>query len=138
MIRVNGITKAFPGVKALDGVSLSIKPGEVHALLGENGSGKSTLTKIMAGLYQPNEGELFWDNKPVRWSKPRDAAEAGIHVVYQELVMFGDLTVAENIFVSKQPVNRFGLIDYPEMERRAAQALKQLGTNIDVHKKVKE
>jgi ABC-type sugar transport system ATPase subunit len=138
MISVNGITKAFPGVKALDGVSLSIKPGEVHALLGENGSGKSTLTKIMAGLYQPNEGELFWDNKPVRWSKPRDAAEAGIHVVYQELVMFGDLTVAENIFVSKQPVNRFGLIDYPEMERRAAQALKQLGTNIDVHKKVKE
>jgi ABC-type sugar transport system ATPase subunit len=138
MIRVNGITKAFPGVKALDGVSLSIKPGEVHALLGENGSGKSTLTKVMSGLYQPDEGELFWEDKPVRWSKPRDAADAGIHVVYQELVMFGDLTVAENIFIGKQPRNRFGLVDYAQMERRSAEALKQLGTAIDVRKKAKE
>jgi ABC-type sugar transport system ATPase subunit len=138
MIRVNGITKAFPGVKALDGVSLSIRPGEVHALLGENGSGKSTLTKIISGLYQPNEGELFWEDKPVRWSKPRDAADAGIHVVYQELVMFGDLTVAENIFIGRQPVNRFGMIDYAQMQRRSAEALKQLGTDIDVHMRVKD
>lgn len=137
MISVTGISKSFPGVRALRDVSFDARSGEVHALLGENGSGKSTLTKIIGGLHPPDEGEIVFDGKPVKWTKPRDAQEAGIHVIYQELVMFQDMTVAENIFVSDQPTTRFGIVDYRTMEARAADALRQLGSEIDVKRLVK-
>ena len=81
VIRVTGISKSFPGVRALVDVSFEVRSGEVHALLGENGSGKSTLTKIIGGLHQPDEGEIVFDGRPVRWTKPRDAQESGIHVI---------------------------------------------------------
>lgn len=137
MISVTGISKSFPGVRALNDVSFEVRAGEVHALLGENGSGKSTLTKIIGGLHMPDAGKITFDGKPVNWSKPRDARDAGIHIIHQELVMFQDLTVAENIFISDQPTNRFGIVDYKAMETRADQALRQLGSNIDVRRLVK-
>ncbi|MBX3568378.1 MAG: sugar ABC transporter ATP-binding protein [Rhizobiaceae bacterium] len=137
MIRLSAISKSFPGVKALQDVSFEARAGEVHALLGENGSGKSTLTKIIGGLYQPDAGKIEYDGAVARWSRTRDASDAGIHVIYQEHVMFQDLTVAENVFISEQPLNRFGFVDYAQMERRAAEALKQLGTDIDVRRLVK-
>jgi ribose transport system ATP-binding protein len=137
VIRVTGISKSFPGVRALVDVSFEVRSGEVHALLGENGSGKSTLTKIIGGLHQPDEGEIVFDGRPVRWTKPRDAQESGIHVIYQELVMFQDMTVAENVFISNQPTTKFGLVDYKTMEARAAEALRQLGSDIDVRRMVK-
>lgn len=131
------ISKSFPGVLALDAVDFEAKSGEIHALLGENGSGKSTLTKLIAGVFQPDSGSLEFDGKVARWATPAAAKTAGIHVIYQELVTFGDLTVAENIFITNEPRNRWGLIDYPEMRRRAQAALKELGSNIDVTAKVK-
>ena len=137
VIRVTGISKSFPGVRALVDVSFEVRSGEVHALLGENGSGKSTLTKIIGGLHQPDEGEIVFDGRPVRWKRPRDAQESGIHVIYQELVMFQDMTVAENVFISNQPTTKFGLVDYKTMEARAAEALRQLGSDVDVRRMVK-
>lgn len=137
MITVTGISKAFPGVRALDQVDFSVNGGEVHALLGENGSGKSTLTKIIAGVFQPDAGSMVFDGTPVRWSTPREAREAGIHVIYQELVTFREMTVAENIFIGHEPRNRAGLINYPEMERRASDVLKRLGTRLEVRAQVK-
>ena len=137
VIRVTGISKSFPGVRALVDVSFEVRSGEVHALLGENGSGKSTLTKIIGGLHQPDEGEIVFDGRPVRWTRPRDAQESGIHVIYQELVMFQDMTVAENVFISNQPTTKFGLVDYKTMEARAAEALRQLGSDVDVRRMVK-
>jgi ribose transport system ATP-binding protein len=137
LIKVTGISKSFPGVRALDDVSFEVLSGEVHALLGENGSGKSTLTKIIGGLHQPDNGEIVFDGRLVKWTKPRDAQEAGIHVIYQELVMFQDMTVAENVFISNQPTTKFGLVDYKTMETRAAEALRQLGFDVDVKRMVK-
>ena len=137
VIRVTGVSKSFPGVRALVDVSFEVRSGEVHALLGENGSGKSTLTKIIGGLHQPDEGEIVFDGRPVRWTRPRDAQESGIHVIYQELVMFQDMTVAENVFISNQPTTKFGLVDYKTMEARAAEALRQLGSDVDVRRMVK-
>jgi ABC-type sugar transport system ATPase subunit len=137
VITVTGVSKAFPGVRALDQVDFSVNGGEVHALLGENGSGKSTLTKIIAGVFQPDTGSIVFDGKSVRWSTPREAREAGIHVIYQELVTFREMTVAENIFIGHEPRNRAGLINYSEMENRASDVLKRLGTRLDVRAKVK-
>ena len=134
---MTAISKSFPGVRALDGVDFNVEKGEVHALLGENGSGKSTLTKIIAGVYHPDSGAMSYEGRGVRWSSPREARAAGIHVIYQELVVFGELSVAENIFINQQPVGRHGLIDKREMDRRAEDALRLLGCDIAVHRKVK-
>jgi ribose transport system ATP-binding protein len=137
LIKVTGISKSFPGVRALDDVSFEVLSGEVHALLGEKVSAKSTLSKIVGGLHQPDKGEIVFNGRPVKWAKPRDAQEAGIHVIYQELVMFQDMTVAENVFISNQPITKFGLVDYKTMETRAAEALRQLGSDVDVKRMVK-
>src|SRR5438445_11796220 len=115
MIELDGISKSFPGVKSLDGVSFEARAGEVHALLGENGAGKSTLIKIIAGAYQPDAGTIRFHDTERRWSSPRDAKDAGIHVIYQELLMFPQLSVAENIFIGHAPRNRLGLIDHARM-----------------------
>src|SRR6202048_1953283 len=87
MLRLEGISKSFPGVRALNGVSFEVRPGEIHGLLGENGAGKSTLIKIVAGAYTPDQGEIFLEDERVRWSSPREANRRGIHVVYQEFVL---------------------------------------------------
>lgn len=135
MIRLTGISKSFPGVKSLDKVDFSALAGEIHALVGENGAGKSTLVKIIGGVYQPDEGEVSLADKSIRWHAPREAQRAGIHVIYQELAMFPELSVAENVFIREQPRNRLGLVDHRAMARGAEDALARLGTRIDVRRR---
>jgi ribose transport system ATP-binding protein len=135
MLRATGITKTFPGVKSLDRVDFTVEGGEIHAIVGENGAGKSTLIKILSGAYVPDEGKVEFDGRVVEWTGPRQAQEAGIHVIYQELVLFPELSVAENIFIYSQPLTRLGFLDYRTMERRAEEALDRLGVHVDVRSK---
>jgi ribose transport system ATP-binding protein len=137
MLTVTGVSKSFPGVKSLKKVDFTAKGGEIHALVGENGAGKSTLTKIISGAYFPDEGEITLNGEKVSWTGPGDAQSAGIHVIYQELVLFPELTVAENVFINDQPLTRFGIIDYNIMARRADDVLRRLGAHIDVDQRVK-
>ena len=127
MLRLAGISKSFPGVRALAGVSLEIRPGEIHGLIGENGAGKSTLIKIIAGAYAPDEGEMTFADAPARWSSPREAKQHGVHVVYQEFALFPQLSVAENIFVGHERRNRFGMVDHGRTRREAGELLRKLG-----------
>ena len=138
MIRLEGITKVFPGVKSLDGVDFEAKSGEIHALLGENGAGKSTLIKTMAGAYIPEEGSIRFDGQDRRWASPKEAKDAGIHIIYQELMLFPELTVAENIFIGEAPKTRYGFIDYPTMFARAQETLDRLGHHLDPQALVKD
>ncbi len=131
LIELSGITKSFPGVKSLDAVSFSARAGEVHALLGENGAGKSTLIKTIAGAYRPDAGSIRFDGAARAWSGPADAKAAGIHVIYQELVLFPELSVAENIFVGQEPRTRFGLVDRRRMIDGAQAILTRLGHILD-------
>src|SRR3984957_8322560 len=96
LIEVVQVTKEFPGVKSLDQVSFGVRAGEIHALVGENGAGKSTLTRIMAGVYAPDSGEIRFAGQAVEWKSAADAKRHGIHVIHQELVLFPQSTVAEN------------------------------------------
>ena len=137
MLQASGIIKQFPGVLSLDAVNFDVAAGEVHALVGENGAGKSTLIKVIAGAYQPDGGTITFDGAERHWANPQAARKAGIHVIYQELVLFPELTVAENIFIGEEPRNRFGLIDYRTMYRRAGEVLAELGVAIDLHTPVK-
>ena len=130
-IRLTGISKSFPGVRALNGVNLSLYPGSVTALIGENGAGKSTLVKILTGIYQPDEGEISCDGAPVRFATTMDAARLGVTAIHQETVLFDELTVAENIFLGHQPKNRFGLIDWARMNADARAILERIGAKIE-------
>ena len=132
------ISKAFPGVRALDGVTFDLNGGEIHALVGENGAGKSTLMKILGGVYPypEYEGELLLDGKPRRFSSVRDAEQAGIAVIYQELSLVKDMTVGENIFLGREP-SRWGVVQWEELYRRAEQLLKTLNLSIDPHTPVR-
>lgn len=127
---MRGIRKAFPGVQALDGVDLDVRRGEVHVLLGENGAGKSTLMKILSGAEQRDAGTIEIDGRHTALSTPREARDAGIAIIHQELALVPGMTVAENIFLGRAPT-RFGLLDQPRMVREAAVHLSRLGANID-------
>ncbi len=136
MIALEGISKSFPGVKSLDGVSFDARAGEIHALLGENGAGKSTLIKIIAGAYVPDEGTIQFDGLERAWASPREAKDAGIHVIYQELLLFPELSVAENIFIGNAPRDRFGFVDHLAMMRGAEAILGRIGHQLDPRAKV--
>lgn len=138
MIELTDITKTFPGVKSLDRVNFEARAGEIHALLGENGAGKSTLIKILAGAYIPDEGAIRFDGETRNWQTPRQAKDAGIHVIYQELVLFPELSVAENIFIGNTPRTRFGTIDYKALYARADEILGRLGHALDPHVLVRD
>jgi ribose transport system ATP-binding protein len=99
VVELRQIEKAYPGVKPLDRVDFTVLPGEIHALLGENGAGKSTLTRVIGGAIQPDAGSIVYLGRTVSWQSPRAAREAGIHLIHQELALFPDLSVAENILV---------------------------------------
>lgn len=131
ILEISHITKTFPGVKALTDVSIDFYPGEVHALLGENGAGKSTLIKIISGVYTPTEGKIIFDGKERTYKNPGEALDAGISVIHQELSIANELSVAENIFVGREPVqkkNRF-LLDRKKMEADAQEALDLMNVN---------
>ncbi len=126
MLELKNISKTFPGVRALDGVSLQVRPGEIHALCGENGAGKSTLLNILTGNIQPSAGEVRVNGQVVRIDGPAHANRLGIAIVYQQLSLVNSLSVAENIFANRQPMNRLGLIDYQALYQNAKILLDQL------------
>src|ERR1700760_2404251 len=109
LLEVAGVSKRFPGVRALDGVSFTLRAGEVHALVGENGAGKSTLIKVLTGVYQPDEGELRYQGEKAQFGTPMDAQHAGISTIYQEVNLIPLMSVAHNLFLGREPRNRFGL-----------------------------
>lgn len=129
ILRLRGVGKRFPGVRALHGVSLDIERGEAHVLVGENGAGKSTLINLLAGIYRADEGEITFDGRPYRPRTPLDAYRAGIRVVHQELNLLPYLTVAENLLFENLP-QRHGLVNFSEINRRAATLLAQVGLDI--------
>ncbi|MCD1633287.1 sugar ABC transporter ATP-binding protein [Martelella mediterranea] len=130
IVRLEGISKSFPGVRALSDVSLTVRAGEVHALTGENGSGKSTLSKLIAGLIQPDEGEIFVDGVACHIESPAHALQMGFVMISQELTLAPTLTVAENIFLGRLPRTRLGLIDWPRLEQAATEALDRLNVHV--------
>lgn len=136
-IRFERITKRFPGVQALSDVSLTIAAGSCHALCGENGAGKSTLGKILAGVYTPDDGQLFVDGRVVRFENPRDALAAGVGMVHQELAFCENLTVAENLCLGAIPTRR-GFVDREAMEARATAMLAEIGAEMDVTRRLGE
>ncbi|MEX3763450.1 sugar ABC transporter ATP-binding protein [Paraburkholderia phenoliruptrix] len=123
-------SKSFGRVRALSDGDLALWPGEVHALLGENGAGKSTLVKILAGVHQPDSGELVVDGVARRFATPAEARDAGLAVIYQEPTLFFDLSIAENIFMGRQPVDRIGRIQYDAMRREVDGLLASLGVDL--------
>ncbi|WP_138484333.1 sugar ABC transporter ATP-binding protein [Dyadobacter bucti] len=135
-IGIEGISKAFPGVKALSDVNLDIYEGEVHALCGENGAGKSTLMKILTGNYLPDQGRILLNDKPVVIRNQAHAQELGISIVYQERSLSGNLTVAENIFTNQQPHNKWGFINKKKLWEQTRLLLQTLDLAIEPNVKV--
>jgi ABC-type sugar transport system ATPase subunit len=129
ILKLEGIAKSFPGVRALAGINFDVRAGEVHALLGENGAGKSTLIKIMSGVHHADSGTMSLDGNPKTFASPQEAQANGIATIYQELLLFPELTVAENIFMGHAPKKRFGAIDWRKMRERARELL----ASLDIH-----
>ena len=137
LVQMNHICKSFPGVKALDDVSFDLKPGEVHALVGENGAGKSTLMKVLTGVYQGDSGEVLVEGKPVNIHNVRDAQELGIVMIHQELNLMNHLTAAENIYIGRESKKKFPLfLDKQEQNRKAEEIFKELNLDLDPTVKV--
>lgn len=131
VLSLRGISKSFPGVKALQGVQLDLFAGQVTALIGENGAGKSTIVKVLTGIYQPEEGSIEIDGAPARFSGPQDAARAGVTAIHQETVLFDELSVAENIWLGHAPKGRFGLIDRGAVRAGAVRLLASIGSTLN-------
>ena len=131
ILTLAGITKSFPGVRALHDVALTLRAGEVMGLIGENGAGKSTLVKIITGIYQADAGEMRLDGALTSFASPRAAWEKGLTAIHQETAMFDDLSVAENIFMGHAPKTARGLIDWRVMREKAAELLARLEARID-------
>ena len=130
LLEMRGISKSFPGVKALQKVNFELKAGEIHALLGENGAGKSTLIKVLGGIYHPEEGTFVIDGQPVSITGVNSARDCGISIIHQELVLVPRMTIAENIFLGREPKGRFGA-DRAQMTRRAQKMLLDFGLALD-------
>ena len=130
ILELRGITKIFPGIKALNNVHFQLKKGEVHALMGENGAGKSTFIKVITGVYSPEEGQIFLDGKEVRFRGTRDSLEKGIAAVYQHPTTYPDLSVTENIFMGHQ-IKKGPMMDWKSMHKKAAELLGRLNANFD-------
>lgn len=131
LVEMKGIEKRFPGVHALKAVQFDLKPGEVHALMGENGAGKSTLMKIMSGIYSRDGGEMFVDANPVAPNSPRAAQDLGIGIIHQELSLMNDLTAAQNVLIGREPRRSFGRLDEPELNRKTAEIFASLNLAMD-------
>lgn len=128
-LRLEGITKTFPGVKALDNVSMTVLPGEVHALMGENGAGKSTLMKVLGGIYQPDEGQIFVGETAVVMSNPIEAKQKGIVFIHQELSLADELSVAENVYLGELPSKSLGRVDWGALYKKTDDILARLNVS---------
>ena len=137
-IRMTGIEKSFGANSVLRGVDFDIKSGEVHALMGENGAGKSTLMNILTGLHKADAGEIMVDGKQQQFTNPKEAEEYGISFIHQEMNTWPDMTVLENLFIGKEPTNRFGLIQTKKMKEQANKIFQDLGINIALQTDVRE
>ena len=132
LISVTRLNKRFPGVRALHEVQFELMAGEVHALMGENGAGKSTLMKILAGVYTRDTGDILYDGQPVEFSSPREAQALGIGIIHQELQLMNHLTVAQNMFIGREPRGRLGLfLDEDKLNAQAHDILARMHVNID-------
>lgn len=138
VLRLANISKSFVGVKALQDVHLDLKKGEIHALLGENGAGKSTLMKVLSGVYQPDCGTIEMNGKPVHFSNPQMAKDAGIGIIFQEFSLIPHLTVTQNIFLGRELKNKIGMMDDKKMHRIAIERLHDLNVDIDPHSLISE
>ena len=139
LLRARGLSKSFPGVRALEDVSLEIERGTVHALMGENGAGKSTFSRILAGLAEPDAGRIEFKGVPVRLRHPHEAIRLGISMIHQELLLFPEMTAAENVLIGQEPVRGWGgWLDRPRMNAEAARLLDRLGAAIPPVRKVKD
>jgi ABC-type sugar transport system ATPase subunit len=131
ILRLEGIVKTFPGVRALDDVSFTVMPGEVHALMGENGAGKSTLMKVLGGIYAPDEGRIFIDEEPTVMTSPLQAKAKGVVFIHQELSLADELTVAENIFLGELPLKSMGRVDWAKLYADTNRILKTLNVGFN-------
>jgi len=131
LLAARGIAKSFPGVRALDGVHITVRRGRLNALLGENGAGKSTLMNILAGVFPPDAGEILFAGQPAQFANPRAAQLAGISIIFQELNLVPHLSIAENIFLGREPRNALGWLDSARMNREAAALLTELELDAD-------
>ena len=131
ILELKGITKIFPGVKALNNVQFQLRRGEVHALMGENGAGKSTFIKVITGVHAPEEGEILFEGKKVSFKTPKEASALGIAAVYQHPTSYPELSVTENIFIGHEIVKN-GMIQWKEMNRQAQELLGRLNANFKV------
>ena len=138
ILEMRGIAKTFPGVRALDDVNIALYPGKVTALIGENGAGKSTLVKILTGIYQPDEGEIFIGGKPVHFATAQDATDHGVTAIHQETVLFDELSVGENIYLGHAPRTKFGFVNWKAVYARSQALLSSLETTVDARIKLKE
>ena len=136
LLEMKNICKAFNGVPVLKNVELSIEKGEVHALMGENGAGKSTLMNVLTGVYKKDEGEIVFDGQNMEHITVKKSEEAGIAFVHQELNLFNDMTVYENIFLGKEYVTKTGRCDKKKMVQKAAELFEKLDVKIDPLEKV--
>jgi ribose transport system ATP-binding protein len=130
ILKLENVGKVFPGVIALDGINLQLLRGETHIILGENGAGKSTLIKLLAGIYQPDAGEIILNGQPYRPKTPHDAQVQGIRIVHQELNLLPHLSIAENLMLERLP-RRYGIVDRASLNRRAAELLDEVGLGLD-------
>lgn len=133
LLRLEGISKTFPGVRALDNVHLEVRAGEVHALLGENGAGKSTLMKILSGAYKRDAGEIYWQGQKIEIRNPKSAQDFGIGIIYQEFNLIPQLSIAENVWIGREPFSNkaLRLIDWAELYRRTQQLLDEVNLPLD-------
>jgi len=138
VIEVKNISKSFPGVKALEDICFSVKPGTVHVLCGENGAGKSTLMKIINGLYRADRGEIYFNGQKVQITSPIKAAEIGISMIFQELNYTPEMTVEESLFIGHLPKTKLGLVDWKSIRKQTVELLKQENLPYDPEDKLKD
>lgn len=135
-IQMTGIHKAFGNNEVLRGVDFDLKPGEVHALMGENGAGKSTLMNILTGLHEKDAGEIIIDNQSLTYDNPKEAEKNGVSFIHQEMITWPDMTVLDNLFMGKEHANKFGFLQMKSMKEEASQALDELGISIPLNKRM--
>ena len=138
VLDVQGVSKRFAGVLALADVSIELRAGQVHALVGENGAGKSTLIKVLTGVHQPDQGSIVYRGEPVSFARPLDAQAAGISTIYQEVNLVPLMSVARNLFLGREPITRLGLIDFGRMHREASASLARYGIHVDVRRPLRQ